>query len=221
MNISRPDMGLVNDAGFPGGECPPHRERFGWKAPRRPPGPNPVPGAGTPATSPVTNRHQKGSSSEGYFHIKCLPPVPSHLGERALHKGRGKINIIFQKRNGRFPLPKHFRAIFFFLFFFSHKARIIPSPEERGEEKHIRGSYGCLKERSVRRETRPAPAPWGCSRPRRGAMLLGSRHRDVSVLGKGPGVLCYNQRPAISSPAHPTGEKSFPRGYCCFGGGIC
>lgn len=106
--------------GFPGDvRFPPHRTTkwFGWKGPRRPPGPNPVPWAGTPATSPVTNRHQKGSSSRGYFHIKCPPPVPSHLGERALHKGRGQINIIFQKRNGRFPLPKHFRAIFFFFFF--------------------------------------------------------------------------------------------------------
>lgn len=30
---------------------------------------------------PCENQTSKGSSSKGYFHIKCLPPVLSHWGE--------------------------------------------------------------------------------------------------------------------------------------------
>lgn len=49
--------------------------------------------------------------SKGCFPIKCYFQSPA-IWEKAPHKRRGKINIIFQQYNGRFPLPKYFRAIF-------------------------------------------------------------------------------------------------------------
>lgn len=90
--------------------------------------------------------------SKGCFLIKCYLQSPA-IWVKALHKRRGKINIIFQQHNGRFPLPKYFGAIF-------AQSQKNLSPKEREKEKHIRQSYECLNEGLVGMETSTSLSPW-------------------------------------------------------------
>lgn len=106
---------------------------------------------------------------------------PQPFGRKLLIKGEGRLILFFNSIMGGFHSQSTSEP-------FLHKARKIPSPKEKGKEKHIRQSYDCLNEGLVGMETSRSLSPWAAVVRCSG----GGKAVGVSAASAAPRFMCIN-----------------------------